>query len=457
MSRLTSLPALVCLLAFHVEAQVPETIHWQGYLTGEAGPLNGPVDLVIRLYEVKAGGTALYFKDTTGVVADEGVVHVPLTSLSDVQFDGPLFLGLEVNGGQELVPRSPLGGVPYALAVRGLRTRRAELEGFAGSVNVVLGASNNVMDADILGATISGGGGSIQTREYPNRVTGNFGTIGGGYGNTAGNTDAIGGGTGNQASGGAATIAGGAGNEASGFYATVPGGSLNDATGAASFAAGFRAKAVHDGSFVWADQSGVDFSSTSPNQFAIRANGGLILATTSTDSAHIYGTSRPGSDLWLHSNDDIGLVLNADNDDEFGVFFVQDNAGTYVFRVYDDGRVYVHSTLEHGSDRNRKHGIVPVDPAEILQRVNELPISRWIFNGEEATHLGPMAQDFHAAFGLGDDERSIATVDADGVALAAIQGLYGELLNERERNDALEHRVAELERSLSRLTDGLDR
>src|SRR6185295_2058477 len=76
------------------------------------------------------------------------------------------------------------------------------------------------------------------------------------------------------------------------------------------------------------------------------------------------------------------------------------------------------------SDRNLKENFAPVSPRDVLDKVAAMPISRWNFIGDARTaHFGPMAQDFHAAFGLGTDERHIATVDADGVALAAIQGL----------------------------------
>ena len=73
---------------------------------------------------------------------------------------------------------------------------------------------------------------------------------------------------------------------------------------------------------------------------------------------------------------------------------------------------------------------------EVLEKVAALPISRWNFKGDaETPHVGPMAQDFHAAFRLGTDERHIATVDADGVALAAIQGLNQKLMEELKRRD----------------------
>ena len=69
-------------------------------------------------------------------------------------------------------------------------------------------------------------------------------------------------------------------------------------------------------------------------------------------------------------------------------------------------------------DRHLKENFTPVTPREVLDKVAALPISRWNFIGDAATpHVGPMAQDFHAAFGLGTDDKHIATVDADGVAL----------------------------------------
>ena len=53
-----------------------------------------------------------------------------------------------------------------------------------------------------------------------------------------------------------------------------------------------------------------------------------------------------------------------------------------------------------------------------------LPLSRWFYrNAPDQWHIGPVAQDFFAAFSLGGDAKTISTVDADGVALAAIQGL----------------------------------
>ena len=104
-------------------------------------------------------------------------------------------------------------------------------------------------------------------------------------------------------------------------------------------------------------------------------------------------------------------------------------------------------------------------------RLATLPVTEWRYLGEpeDVRHVGPMAQDFMEAFGLGASERHIGTIDADGVALAAIQGLYQRAetmereLNRREgeietlsrRNAALEARLAKVEAILTRSELGM--
>ncbi len=103
------------------------------------------------------------------------------------------------------------------------------------------------------------------------------------------------------------------------------------------------------------------------------------------------------------------------------------------------------------SDQEAKEQFKRIDASDVLEKVVQMPISEWRYKSQtDARHLGPMAQDFHAAFGLGRDPRHITTVDADGVALAAIQGLNRKLeerLKERERQiDELRAAIAELRR-----------
>jgi len=87
----------------------------------------------------------------------------------------------------------------------------------------------------------------------------------------------------------------------------------------------------------------------------------------------------------------------------------------------------------------------PVRGFEILEKLAQLPISTWNYRVDPPTvrHLGPMAQDFAATFGLGADDRVINMVDANGVVMVSIQALYRRLA-------ALEARVAELEEGTRR-------
>jgi hypothetical protein len=107
------------------------------------------------------------------------------------------------------------------------------------------------------------------------------------------------------------------------------------------------------------------------------------------------------------------------------------------------------ASFSTSSDRNLKEKFTPIDNQEILERVASLPISRWNFKTDAATqHIGPMAQDFYAAFNVGMDDRHIATVDEDGVALAAIQGLNQKLEQSGKDKDA---KIQELEQSVAEL------
>ena len=96
-----------------------------------------------------------------------------------------------------------------------------------------------------------------------------------------------------------------------------------------------------------------------------------------------------------------------------------------------------------------------VDVKETLSKLAQIPISRWGYKAQDPgiDHIGPMAQDFYAAFGLGSDDKSIGTLDANGVALAAIQGLY-ELVQEKDAKIAeQQQQIAAMEKRLGALED----
>jgi len=265
----------------------------------------------------------------------------------------------------------------------------------------VAGGAGNVVSASY--GTIAGGGLNNSSSIPGNRVTDSYGTVGGGSDNQAGNgtsslTDrayatvagglsntasgpyaSIGGGASNAAIASHATIAGGLLNGAKAAYATVAGGYGNTAGGTFSFAAGRQAKATHTGSFVWGDNTASYVTSTGPNQFIARASGGVTFYSNPGTTAGV--TLPPGGGAW--------------------------------------------SNL---SDRAAKDNFAAVDSTEVLERVASMPIQRWNYKSQDTSvkHIGPMAQDFAAAFGVGENDTTISTVDADGVALAAIQGLYQE-------------------------------
>ena len=225
---------------------------------------------------------------------------------------------------------------------------------------------------------------------YNNKVTLGGGTVGGGNSNTAGNFDA--------------TVAGGSNNTASGPGAMVPGGISNLAQGYTSFAAGRRAKANNDGCFAWADSNDFDFPCGLNNAFTARATGGFYLVT---------GINGSG-------------------------------ANTAGVQVAGGGNAW--SAL---SDKNSKANFAPIDGRAVMEKLARIPISTWNYKTQDEAirHIGPMAQDFAAAFNVGEDDKHITTIDADGVSLAALQGLYQIVQEKDQRITQLEREVASLKQA----------
>ena len=110
------------------------------------------------------------------------------------------------------------------------------------------------------------------------------------------------------------------------------------------------------------------------------------------------------------------------------------------------GAMATSGSVNAMSDRSAKIGFSPVDTAALLAALANLDITKWSFlaEGADILHIGPTAQDFRAAFGLGEDDRHITVTDLGGVALAAIQGLLEEI-------EARDDTIRELERRLEAL------
>ena len=109
------------------------------------------------------------------------------------------------------------------------------------------------------------------------------------------------------------------------------------------------------------------------------------------------------------------------------------------------------------SDRNAKTNFTPINPRELLERLAQLPIQTWNYKtqSESVRHIGPTAQDFAAAFRVGEDDRHIAMVDEGGVALAAIQGLNQKVEQKETEITELKQRLEKLEQLLgSKLSGG---
>jgi hypothetical protein len=295
----------------------------------------------------------------------------------------------------------------------------------------------------------------------------------GSTGSTPANSVALGNGA---SATGYADFAAGDGTSATGPAATAFGAG-SQAIGHTSFAAGQNAIANNNGSFVWADDSSnSSFSSTGVDQFVIRAAGGVGI-----------GSNNPsGRDLLVSGNDGVfvenggsansaifgsslattgtasGVVGASFSASGYGVTAENLNAGTALYVSSSGGSAPVINTStgasltaggvwQNFSDRNGKEGFASIDVESVLSKVVALPVTNWFYKteGESVRHVGPMAQDFSAAFGLGSTDRAIGTVDEEGIALAAIQGLNKKLESEnsslRSDLEALRTRLDKLD------------
>ena len=385
------------------------------------------------------------------------------------------------------------GNTPLSLFANNEAVLRLQPNG-TNSPNIIAGYSGNTVSNGFVGATIAGGGAGIVPEAgdglpSPNIVGANYATVGGGvrnkatgvastvaggFGNTArgdvamvaggnhntasgdgamvasgsqntasGDSAFVGGGQSNLVSGASAAAVGGSGNVASGTYAFVGGGANNVASGISAIALGNSAQATHDKSFIWS--SGSLLSSTAQGEFAARGDGGFRFLCVGSSLTITDGAVRlNNASLNVDRSTTFGNNVTINN----GFLSVPNGGASFSGRV----SALAYDTT---SDRNAKQDFAPVNPREVLARVTELPIQTWTFKQDTGTrHLGPMAQDFFAAFRLGTDDKHIATVDADGVALAAIQGLHS-LVKDKDAEIAdLKKRLETLERIVLKQNGG---
>jgi len=127
-------------------------------------------------------------------------------------------------------------------------------------------------------------------------------------------------------------------------------------------------------------------------------------------------------------------------------------SGVVEMQVFQGGNVTIDGTLTENSDRSAKTDIRDLDQQAVLDKVLTLDIDRWQYKDTpNVDHIGPMAQDFHAAFGLGNTDTGISTLDTSGVALVSIQALAKENQQLHAQNLSLEQRLRTLEEMMSGL------
>jgi hypothetical protein len=203
----------------------------------------------------------------------------------------------------------------------------------------------------------------------------------------------------------------------------------NVASGAASVALGYHAHTnARQGSFVFSDRSSVDTLRAGVNHSANwRVSGGFRIFTSSNLSTGVTIQSGTSVSNWGQSSAVISTSTGA---------------------LLTTGGVW-----QNASDVNRKHDFEDVSGEEVLTKLRDLPLTTWSYRVEpdSVRHMGPTAQDFYAAFGLGTSDLSIGTVDADGVALVSAKALERrtteqaeEIRRQAARIDALERTNAEL-------------
>jgi hypothetical protein len=207
-------------------------------------------------------------------------------------------------------------------------------------------------------------------------------------------------------------------------YNTTASGSMSTAMGYGSTASGFDSIAMGFGPTASGNYStAMDYNTT--------ASGDQSTAMGSYASTSSSGIARAGAFVYGDSSTLTRVFPSADNQ-----FVVRAAGGTtfYSNSLMSTGVTLAANGTSWGSvsDRNRKEDFLPVDGEVILHKLAALPVTSWRYKNNESRqrYIGPMAQDFHALFGLGTDT-TIATLDVDGVTLAGIK--------------ALERRTAELQ------------
>lgn len=450
------------LTALTVSAET--RITYQGRLDQSGSPYTGDADMRFQMFEAATGG------DTVGpsivrnaVPVTDGLFQVELDFGAEVFTKTPLWLQVVVDG-KELTPRQPVTAAPVAIQALNA-TNAGDIEGVSagfgltgggnsGSVSLAVDSSQvqtRVSSSCPSGSAIR----SITSTGGVNCEVDDVGSLALPYAASAATTAVNSSAFEIANTGNGRAIIGRVDYDGTQDWVPAIEGIQDSSTGPGhgvqgttntSFneSAGVRGRAMSTtgrvyGVYGWARSSegfGGYFRNTDGD--ALRLDG-VVQDIYIEDRGRIFVEG----DLDVKADNTIGLFAS-NNSSAVASFFVYDTTDNKLLMSLDgSGDLSIAGSLSQNSDRRAKHDITVVDPAEILDRVRELPISTWRYNDDPDTlHLGPMAQDFHAAFGLGEDPTGISVIDVDGVALAAIKGLLDKVGAQQQRIEALEAELA---------------
>ena len=205
---------------------------------------------------------------------------------------------------------------------------------------------------------------------------------------------------------------------------------------------------------------GIGTSSPAASLHVKRSDGTVGLRVEETSSSvtgrDMMALVNNGGVRFLMNNTDLGLEWTFRTVGTGHFLINTTGASTNQFDLDDaTGNLEIGGVLSENSSRSMKTDFESLDPVEVLDRLSGIEIPLWSYRNDPtgARHLGPMADDFYQAFGLGGDAERIALTDKAGVALAAIQGLQATVRNlvaEKDRQiEALQQRVDALEAQLA--------
>ncbi len=428
---------------------------YQGQLSKNGTPVTNTCDLQFRLYDAANSGTQIGSLLTkSGITVANGIFSTVL-DFGAGAFDGNarwLQIGAKCGSESSYTPLTPLQKLtpaPYALYGT-----------FENASGVVRNTGTHITDSFVFGSPQLADDGDYthDTRLFFHKYRGAFraGQVGedqwddsnlGSYSTALGHS----------------TLASGSYSIALGYATTASAnssfatGDSTSALGDASVALGYHTQATGDYAIVsgyWSQATG-HYSTVFGMQTVASGENATALGRSTIAESYgevaigVYDTNySPYSSTTWDVRDRLFVIGNGYSSSRSDALVMLKSGDTTLnASLTVNGNINYTGSLNFISDRNLKENFVEIDSHAVLTKVANLPIQIWNYTNQddEIRHIGPVAQDFYAAFQMGEGDTTISTVDANGVALAAIQGLY-QLVQEQQAQ------IAELKTTVAALT-----